>query len=756
LAALPGMGDLPVSVEKLQTLGSLPQNPETKPHRLADRHLAMLTSPHDAIARFRQYALSENGQCVVTLDADRQVEVHQFDVQDESSLALGEFKDGSPTAVANDGSWCIMSDSSGLLLLQSDNPAERIRLKMPKGRFRGTPIDGRPVTDGNRWMAARGFNPDIGTGLMGHPRDVFLWDLADPEREPVTVHRHTEKIKYPWFADGRVISAGPREILVTKLTELDTHHSLRSDGGSISALRRSPDSRHLIAGYEDHAIRVWDLRQIEEDPRVLYGHGAPPKFVSMSQQGGWLVSTDGTEAESRLWPLLTGMRGIEPIVVSGNESWDVMAFSPDSQSVFFGGSTQPDRNAPILSVRAESSSRSDPKEIHDKYYDLLSLQVSPDGKWILAVSHYLSPALLFLTADLAADPIEIPLLGPPYTSVRFSNDGKWLILASHHNHSAGLFRMDSAQRSAKPAEIEGIQQVERTQPGRVRISLAPRTVIIEPGNKWLLTESAESKVRLWRISVGEIEISEDLTPDYLAKSRIALSSPDGRWVFAEQDQSLRLVDLANPLDAPIELPRTLAETWQFKVSRDARWMLTETLEDGHSSGLWKLAAGTAEPVKLNDQQRSPDFDFTADSRSLVGWGRDGKVLIWQLTDDRELTPLELGNGNSRIRFGIETADGQCLITADDSGVVRLHDRRDLNRNPVTLGTHQGRILAMQISPDQERLATLGTDRKLKLWRLWKPGAEGTDRLRPLIELARTVAEVSDPSAVDRPEETSGQ
>ena len=216
---------------------------------------------------------------------------------------------------------------------------------------------------------------------------------------------------------------------------------------------------------------------------MLYGHGAPPKFVSMSQQGGWLVSTDGTEAESRLWPLLTGMRGIEPIVVSGNESWDVMAFSPDSQSVFFGGSTQPDRNAPILSVRAESSSRSDPKEIHDKYYDLLSLQVSPDGKWILAVSHYLSPALLFLTADLAADPIEIPLLGPPYTSVRFSNDGKWLILASHHNHSAGLFRMDSAQRSAKPAEIEGIQQVERTQPGRVRISLAPRTVIIEPGNK---------------------------------------------------------------------------------------------------------------------------------------------------------------------------------------------------------------------------------------------------------------------------------
>lgn len=199
---------------------------------------------------------------------------------------------------------------------------------------------------------------------------------------------------------------------------------------------------------------------------------------------------------------------------------------------------------------------------------------------------------------------------------------------------------------------------------------------------------------------------------------------------------MRLVDLARPMDSTIELPFGLHETSQFGVSGDGRWMWTIVKKERRWQ-LWDLSTGTAEVADNDSQISLTQAEFSPDSRLLIAWGGSIGVIVWQLANN-PLTPTSLGNLGSIVSRIATTSDGRCLVTADRDGVLRLHDLWELEREAVILGTHRGQIHAMQISRNDERLVTSGSDGLLKFWRLWKPGLQEIDRLRELIDLGKSI------------------
>jgi WD40 repeat protein len=233
----------------------------------------------------------------------------------------------------------------------------------------------------------------------------------------------------------------------------------------------------------------------------------------------------------------------------------------------------------------------------------------------------------------------------------------------------------------------------------------------------------EPEVVVWDVSTGKQRRKLKGLSSVVV---FALYSPDGRTLATRTLVYGETVKLWDPASG--EERATLRQkgcVLSMAFSPDNKIMATSGLDGEASVTLWDVASGKQKgSLGSGGLEVVDEIAFSSDSRMLAIAGRDTAIQLWDVTMKKNMGTLfgHTGSINS-VAF---SPDGTFLASGGLDATVRLwdvasaeqkrqfeHGSFDPNKKPPIVS-----VVAVAFSPGGDLLATLATDRTVKLWSVY--------------------------------------
>ncbi|MBN1991575.1 MAG: protein kinase [Anaerolineae bacterium] len=315
------------------------------------------------------------------------------------------------------------------------------------------------------------------------------------------------------------------------------------------------------------------------------------------------------------------------------------------------------------------------------------------------------------------------------TTMAISPDHRWLVTAS--GAIARLWSLPPVSSSPRATGAPFILSGHRSP--LTTIAFSPAPLAGDTGKRWLATGDESGVVRLWDVSAqfttentSETELtipSLDLAGHNAAITAIVFS-PDQRWlVTGSADTTVRLWDLSTLLDSGLPLTDVSAAEGLAAIP-------SITLSD-HQSPITTLAISSASPEAYTDHH----WLVTGDESGVAYlWNvsailRAGLAAAGAFSAENLIAPSAILSGHqAAITAIVISPDRRWLATGSDDATARLWSfsallEPDQNRNqdapetspPSIVLPNQSFVTVMAASPDGRWLAIGSWDNTARLW-----------------------------------------
>ncbi|GAA1313036.1 protein kinase domain-containing protein [Saccharothrix xinjiangensis] len=544
--------------------------------------------------------------------------------------------------------------------------------------------------------------------------------------------------------------------------------------GAVSGLAVSGDGAVAATGGRDGSLRLWDVPERRE-LALLDEDGGWYRTVAMSADGGLLATANVTTRKAELWDvagrerlftvpddaadiaLTPDGRAFAAYTGRGVVVWDTgtlaeravfpaaasirMVFSPDGALIALADGDG------VAVHRVSDGARVATLEGHTA--EVNSLSFHPSGG-VLASGAMDSQVRLWDTSSWTERRV-LSTSDLGIASLAFSPDGRSLVAGVVGNSVYGwdpdsgevLARLPVGSVTTFGVAVTGDGHTLLTSDsdGAVtlwsygRSALGSRAGAItgaafQPGGDLLAAVGANGSVGLWDSTTGDVVRQ---TAGHAAEVHDVAFSPDGSefatvdiggevvvWTTATGAEARRFSRPGTEFTSVAFSPdggtiavagRTPAEA-DHGEDRDELLLL-----DAADLGVATRRPTRAEPRNPQGNEVDRNFvtgiAFSPDSRTLALTLSAGRVGLWNLADPgAELTTLP---GHDGLAVDVEfSPDGELLASGGSDRVVRLWRVRDGARAGEITG-HDATVRRVAFSPDGRTLATASQDTVLRLW-----------------------------------------
>jgi len=300
--------------------------------------------------------------------------------------------------------------------------------------------------------------------------------------------------------------------------------------------------------------------------------------------------------------------------------------------------------------------------------------------------------------DASGESIVLKHSNAPLTSATFSHDGRRIVTVA----TDGGARIWNGDGTGKPIVLQGHDQ-------------ALRMAGFSPDDTRVVTASNDGTARVWRVADG---VSLAVLRGHRAAVRSAVFSSKGDHILtASDDGTCRLwaIDGASS-QKTFDFATGLAQFSSASFSPDQSKIIVAS-----SEGTGWILSPTGEFAFISligDSSPISSALYSPDGKWIVTAWQSGRVRLW---DAEELKPLgKKSQSNfefqtpSPARKAIFSPDSSrgAVITEDGSAYVWPLDRPE---ERLALGRHDGPVLDIAFSPDGTRLATASSDATIRIW-----------------------------------------
>jgi len=438
----------------------------------------------------------------------------------------------------------------------------------------------------------------------------------------------------------------------------------------VCSISLSSDEKYLACGTEDKMVNIWDIATGQK-VYSLAGHSEPVLSVSFSRDGKMLASA-GQDKKIILWDTLRGREIFK--VEAFPYPVESLCFSPDGMTLAIACDDNMVRLLDVSTIDPLGDINSQIRYLNGKANYISSVTFSPDGKILACI-------------------IKRYIFNPDYNI-----SGKY----KYGKEKTSIMLWDLQTGKSLPP----LETTDFTDPyGENELTYG--IIFSHRGN--MLAGAGSSSVKLWDIKTGKLLKTIEDKENYITS--VALAGDDR--IATACGNTVKFYDLTgNNIALLVKNLPNIVTSLSINNNILAAGMMRNELFSTDKTTISLRDIKTGEEInnkETGDKENSNTFlTFSTDGKILAAGNDDGRVILWETEQWKEILQLE---GLPPVSF---SPDGNILAYSTINNGIKLLDIAT-GKEILTLKGHSKKINSISWSQSGKIIATGGDDMKIKLW-----------------------------------------